>query len=409
MNITRKNFLRLTSASTMAVAIEAAVTACGGGGGGSASGAAASQNTLSPTPPASSPSPSTSASNLWSDPATWGGTVPGATDAVTISSADSIYLDTNAVCFSLDIQGTLTAVQTASVSLTTGNINIGSTGSLIVGTESAPYPAAYTCTITLNGAEVGRTVRTVSGQSMGFSNNGVGRSLQVQPGGTLSLIGVAPIYKRTKLNASAAAGTNTFTLMDSVDWLAGDDIVMGTTDFFGVSVPEKLKLTANASGNTIQTTSNIASSRWGVLQYVTDNGMSLNAGAITGVPPILNGANATPTIVDERAMLINLRRNIIVQGANDTAWTSKAFGGHCMFMSGGSTPSNALFPSVKLNGVRFNRMGQAGALGRYPIHWHMCSYNMAGNYNAPSPDFTSWPAVVPPARLAKVPTFCGCP
>ena len=324
------------------------------------------------------------ATNLWSDPATWGGTVPAATDAVVIAAGHSVILDTAAVCLSLDIQGTLTAVQTASVSLTTGHINIGAAGSLIIGTEASPYPAAYTATITLNGAEQNRVSRSVtwsgSTQTLGFSNDGVGRSLQVQAGGTLSLIGVAPNYKRTKLNANAAAGTNTFTLMDSVDWLAGDDIVMGTTDFYGISVPEKLTLATAASGTTIQTTATIASARWGALQYVTDSGMSLTAGTLTGAP------SGAATVLDERAFLINLRRNIIVQGANDTAWTSNQFGAHCMFMSGGATAAAAVFPNVKLNGVRFNRMGQAGAIGRYPIHWHMCSYNMSNGSTAVSPD-----------------------
>jgi G8 domain/Right handed beta helix region len=326
--------------------------------------------------------------NLWSDPATWGGAVPLATDVVTIAAGHTVYLDiTTAVAASLDIQGSLIAVQTASVGLTTGNINVGAAGVFQVGSVATPYPAAYTATFTLNGAEVARTTRTVSGTNLGFTNNGVGRSIQVQPGGTLTMIGGnTPTYKRTKLNANAAAGTNTFTLMDSTGWLAGDDIVMGTTDFFGVSVPEKLTLTANASGTSIQTTTTIATSRWGALQYVTDTGMSLTAGTLTGAPAGVGTNPATATVLDERAMLINLRRNIIVQGANDSAWTSNKFGVHIMAMSGGSTPGAFVQPNMKLDGVRVIRCGQAGAIGRYPIHWHMCSYNMAGNYNAASPD-----------------------
>lgn len=318
---------------------------------------------------------------LWSDPATWGGSVPLSTDAVVISSGQTVYLDTAAVALSVDIQGSLLSLPTptASISLTTGNINVGSAGVFKIGTVASPFPAAYTCTITLNGAEASRTTRTVGGTNLGFTNSGVGRSLQVQPGGVCNLIGTAPTVKRTKLNAHASASATSFTLADSTGWLAGDEIVIGTTDFFGVSTPERLTLAANASGTGITTTTGISASRWGLMQYVTDSGMSTTAGTLTSPP------SGTPTTLDERAMVINLTRNIIVQGANDTAWSTSKFGAHCMFMGRTS--------DIKLDGVQFRRVGQAGAIGRYPIHWHMMSYNMPSGMNAPS-DGTFLGAVV---------------
>jgi hypothetical protein len=253
-------------------------------------------------------------------------------------------------------------------------------GVLQIGTEGSPFPSAYTATITLTGSEVGRVSRNVNGTILGFSNSGEGRSIRVEAGGVLSLIGVAPTTKRTRLNAHAAAGATSFTLADSVTWKAGDEIVIGTTDFYGVSVPEKLTLASNASATTTVTaTSAIASKRWGLLQYVTDAGMSLTAGTLTGAP------SSAPTVLDERAFVIHLTRNIVVQGANDVAWTSNGFGAHCMFMGRTS--------SIKLDGVQFRRMGQAGALGRYPIHWHMMSFNMPSGVNAVS-DGTFLGAVV---------------
>jgi len=317
--------------------------------------------------------------NLWSDPATWGGSVPLATDAVTIASGQTVILDTAAVCLSLDIAGTLTTNRNANISLTTGNINIGATGVLEIGTEASPFPAAYTCTIELNGAEVSRVTRTIEGSNLGFTNEGTGRSIQVQPGGRLNLIGVAPTVKRTKLNATVSSGAASFTLADNTGWKAGDEIAIGTTDFYGVQTPDKLTLASDASGTSITTTTGVSSARWGALQYVTDAGMSLTAGTLTSPPA------GTPTSIDERAFVVNLTRNIIVQGANDSAWSTSKFGAHCMFMGRTS--------NIKLDGVQFRRVGQAGAIGRYPIHWHMMSYNMPSGMNAPS-DGTFLGAVV---------------
>jgi G8 domain len=318
--------------------------------------------------------------NLWSNPATWGGSVPLATDAVTIAAGQTVILDTAAVCLSLDIAGTLTTNRNANVSLTAGNINVGGSGKLEIGTEASPFPSNYTATITLNGSEASRTTRTVSGTTLGFTNNGVGRSLQVQPGGILSLIGQAPAVKRTKLNASATNGATTLTLADVTGWKAGDEIAVGTTDFFGVQTPDKLTLASNASGTSITTTTGVSSARWGALQYVTDAGMSLSPGTLT-TPPA-----GAPTVLDERAFVAHLSRNIVVQGVNDSAWTTNKFGAHCMFMG-----RNSL---IQLDGVQFRRVGQAGAIGRYPIHWHMMSYDMSAGMNVPSPTGTFLGAVI---------------
>ncbi|RFO98005.1 hypothetical protein DIC66_04575 [Rhodoferax lacus] len=415
MNITRKNFLRLTSAATMTAAIQAAVTACGGGGGGSSSSSSANASTSAGsgsgggtgtvsnpssgtgdgsviTPPTTPPA-SPSKSGYWSNPLTWAaagvpsGFVPTASDNIYISSAQTVFLDGDCVCGTLTIFGTLrsldpTSPDSKSISLTTGNINIMGSGALQIGTEAAPFPANLTATITLNGSEASRVRRTVLGTSMGFTNSGEGRSIRVESGGRLSLVGVAPATKRTKLAAHAAAGASSFTVIDNTGWRANDEIVIGTTDFYGVSVPEKLVLASVNTGlNSITTRTAIASKRWGVIQYVTDQPSSVTGESVTGITTnkaweTTSGPLGTPTALDERAFVINLTRNIIVQGANDTAWTSAKFGAHCMFM-GNAT-------SIKLDGVQFRRVGQAGALGRYPIHWHMMSYVMSSGMDAVS-------------------------
>jgi hypothetical protein len=364
--ITRSRFLRWSTAATAAAALEAAMTGCGGGGGGDGGGGSAS-----------APAPSSVGNNgAWSNPATWLGAVPTSADAVTIGAGQTVTLDTTAaVCKSLDIQGTLLAATGADIALTTGNVNVGSGGVWTIGTTGTPFPAAFNCTITLNGTESSRATRNVSGTNLGFTNSGVGRSIQVQPGGTLNFIGTAPSIKRTKLDAHAASSATSFTLADTTGWKAGDEIAIGTTDFYGVSSSEKLVLSGNATGTGINTTSGITASRWGVLQYVTDTGMTTSSVATRTTPPAGSPVLAA-NILDQRAFVVHLTRNIVIQGANDGAWTGSKFGAHMMFMGRTS--------NIKLDGVQLRRVGQAGAIGRYPIHWHMVSYNMPSGMNSPS-------------------------
>lgn len=340
------------------------LTGCGGGGGGS-DGPSAAPSQSSAVVVSGTPS---AVDGAWSNPATWGGSVPSATEAVTIRSGQLVILDTAAVCASLNIQGKLTADLTKNISLITGNIVIGPTGTLEIGTEARPFPNIYKATITLNGAEASRVTRTVGGTPLGFFNNGTGRSLIVQPGGVLSLIGQAPTVKRTKLNATVSSGASTFTLADNTGWKAGDEIAIGTTDFFAVQTPDKLTLASDASGASITTTRGISSARWGTLQYVTDSGMSLAPGVLTNPPA------TAPTVLDERAFVINLTRNIVIQGANDSAWTGRGFGAYCKVLG--------ITGTVRVNGVEFRRVSQAGVLERYPFEWHMASYNMPNGSNA---------------------------
>lgn len=365
MHITRKDFLRWSTITGISTASDVMLTGCGGGGGGG--GATPSQSIAVVTPPAPPSTPS-AVNGAWSNPATWGGTVPSAASAVTISPGQVVILDTAAVCASLNIQGKLTADISKNISLDTGNIVVGTTGTLEIGTEANPFPSSRKATITLNGAEASRIGRVVGGTPLGFFNNGTGRSLIVQPGGVLSLIGQAPLVKRTKLNATVSSGASTFTLADNTGWKAGDEIAIGTTDFYGVQTSDNLILASDASGTTISTTRGISSARWGALQYVTDSGMSLTPGTLTNPPA------TAPTVLDERAFVINLTRNIVIQGANDAVWTGNGFGAYCKVLG--------INGSVRVDGVEFRRVSQAGVLERYPFEWHMASYNMPNGTNA---------------------------
>jgi hypothetical protein len=104
---------------------------------------------------------------------------------------------------------------------------------------------------------------------------------------------------------------------------------------------------------------------------VTDNGLSLTPGVFEE----LRAHPDVADVLDERAVIVHLTRNIVIEAPNDTHW-QQGHGVHVMWM-GVST-------QVQLNGVEVRRAGQAGALGRYPLHAHMQSYNLPNGSSEPS-------------------------
>ena len=292
----------------------------------------------------------------WADTATWGGTVPIAGAAVVIPAGTTVVLNADTPNLgALTINGTLKFAG-QDVKLTASNITINATGALMVGDAAAPF--------------TNKAIITLTGARPSFPANRVidnTRGITVLDGGKLELYGASPSPVWTQLNDHAAVGTRVLTLKDTTNWKASDNVIVGPTDYYGVNPTERFVLATTASGNNLATTVPLAKFRWGKMQYMTDQGLSLTPGTYT--PPVL----PAPTQLDQRAAVGNLSRNIVIQGANDTDWTNSGFGAHVMVMG--------LSSKVFVDGVEFRRVGQAGAMGRYPFHWHMLSYDQTtGNY-----------------------------
>jgi hypothetical protein len=307
---------------------------------------------VDPSPPAPPPipappgGPSTLAPGelRWSDVATWGGAVPGAGAEVVVPAGATVVLDTSTAALgNLKIEGTLRFGQ-ADVELSAAAIQVS--GALQIGSAGAPH--LHRATITLTGAP------------LASGNNGIARGLNIQ-GGRLELYGALPQPLWSRLGEHASAGTTSLVLATPANWRAGDTIAVAPSDFYGVAATERLALAADASGNRLATRSALGAARWGRLQYATSTGMSL-APEPGYTPPVA----PAPSVLDERAAVANLSRNIVIQGADDSAWRNSGFGAHVMVMD--------LRSKVIVDGVEMRRMGQAGVLGRYPMHWHLLSY-----------------------------------
>jgi hypothetical protein len=280
----------------------------------------------------------------WSDKATWGGVLPTARADVVIPAGKVILLDMDPPALAgLRIEGTL-RFDRRNTALRANYIDV--TGALEIGTAAAPF--AQKAVITLDGAPVA-------------TNDGVSRGLNVR-GGRVELYGAAPSPTWTKLNEHAAAGATALTLKDSLyKWKVGDTVAVAPTDYYTASHTERMNL-AGVTTNKVVLDKALSAFRWGKLQYVTSTGLALTPDA-SFVPPTAT----TPTALDERATVVNLTRPIVIEGADDSAWQTSAFGAHMMIMD--------LKSKVVVDGVEFRRSGQGGVTGRYPIHWHMLSYN----------------------------------
>lgn len=296
---------------------------------------------------------------FWSDPATWGGIKPIAGQDVVIPEGMQVILDESTPALGgLTINGSL-EFEDQNLSLTADWIML--MGTLQIGTEADPFTSEAIITLTADNT------------SENIMNMGT-RGLMVM-GGTLELHGNPTQTPWTKISQSAISGSSSLSLVQPVDWQAGDEIAIGPTDFYqagnGASVSQNV-LISSVNGAQIGLQTGLNAHRWGVLQYATENGISLNSSPAVDPP----GIGFTPTVLDERAPVGHLSRNIIIQAPDDALWQSQGFGCHVMIMRLGNNHGVA-----HVNGVEIRRGGQRGLLGRYPFHWHMLSYEGSNTLN----------------------------
>jgi len=175
--------------------------------------------------------------------------------------------------------------------------------------------------------------------------SGAYRGFIVNKGGVLRLHGNNIKAGFSKLNQTAGANSSTLTLSEPRGWVAGDRIVVASTSYNPFE-SEDLFI-QSLSGTQLTLNRPLQFRHHGETQvYFTQVGNKL---------------------LDERAEVANLTRNILIQGEGAI---SNELGGHVMVMKGGA---------AYIDSVEFFQMGHAGFLGRYPFHWHLVG-NARGQY-----------------------------
>ncbi len=301
---------------------------------------------------------------LWSEASTWGSAgKPKVGDRVIIPADKHIYLDEDTpVLDELVILGHL-EFERKDVSLTARNILVND-GELSIGSQRKPF--THKAIITLNDTNLEHNLMGMMGT----------RGIVVVRGGKLELHGKSPEIAWAKINDHAEDGVTKLILAEQADWKAGDEIVLGPTDFYeaanGKSITQRIGI-SSINGKDVNLAKGIEAFHWGKLQYATTNGMSLIEENIVPTPTgdFLYGLTPdNPKVLDQRAPVGNLTRNIVIQSPDDDAWENEGFGVHIMIM-----PSSV----AHLDGVEIKRAGQRGRVRRYPFHWHMLSYRGSEN------------------------------
>jgi hypothetical protein len=280
-----------------------------------------------PQPSPTTPLPPIGTGTRWSDPATWGGTVPPAGATVVIPAGRTIVLDTILPPLNgITIEGTLAASPDHDIGITANYVFVRG-GRLQIGSAQQPY--LRNATITLTGSSAAENPATA----------GFGNKVLAVMGGTLELHGRPVTRSWTKLNASVGAGARTLTLAESPGWRVGDQVVITPS------------------------TGNMNQNEYSVATIEAINGATLVLREPTRFPHIGQRHTVGDVTFDFRSEVGLLTHNIVIQG--DAASTTSRVGGHSMFMSGANGAT------VQIANAQFQRMGQLNQLGRYPIHFHV--------------------------------------
>ncbi len=233
--------------------------------------------------------------------------------------------------------------------------------------------------------------------------------LAVSAGGNLILRGAKGIRMGTIETSPADSGTSwahlTMTLAgnktvapiyidrDVPTWGKGDHIVVTSTDYLPGHTEEfVIKDTgSDANGTYIDVDTSqpapmntIQYPHWGVA-YDYSGIVAANPGV--GPVPDTNLPSGLASHIETRAIVALLSRSIRIASEGPDPQTSRTvdhfpqtadnyYGGHTVVRDG--------FASYRVQGVEFYQLGQGGALGRYPVHFHMAR-------SVPQPDLTQTP------------------
>eukprot|EP00878_Enallax_costatus_P024164 GHUV01025763.1.p1 GENE.GHUV01025763.1~~GHUV01025763.1.p1 ORF type:complete len:516 (+),score=80.92 GHUV01025763.1:1100-2647(+) len=290
--------------------------------------------------------------DLWSRRTTWGGLEPPiANDSVVIPAGTTVMLDVSPPqLYTLLIEGSLFVDPTADFIHLQVNYILLRGGTLRAGKcLSEPHPGKFTITL-WGDKDTARRLPTF------------GAKVLANLDGTIQLFGApTAVPSWTQLNATADIGATSIVVNGMVNWQAGNTIAIASSSFDAREVD-----TATITSITQQANKTSLIQLSSPLQYTHLGVLRTYAG------------DPRQNVLDMRAEVIVLERNIVIQG--DPTTSSTMFGGHVM--STWSKSPWASYPTMQLSNVELRQMGQAFQMGRYPVHFHMMG----------DTSFTSWVA-----------------
>jgi Right handed beta helix region len=263
-------------------------------------------------------------SALWSDPATWGGEVPGEGDVAVVDRPILLDVDASVAGVRIEPAGDLVFDPAA-------RLRLRSTGNIVVHGRLQLHPADPRIVHEIEFIDVDES-RFRGGHTDTPFDEDVG--LWVMGAGLLDARG-SNKTSWTHLTGEAAAGDRTITVDDAEGWRAGDEIVVTPTE--PATVTDHF---AHHDRRTIE---------------------SVDGTEIRLDEP-LDHPHPSVTVregVTHRAEVLNLTRNVLLQGTPD--------GRSHVIMHATTEPQNIGYVGLRHMGPR---KGDEEVLGRYAIHFH---------------------------------------
>jgi hypothetical protein len=291
---------------------------------------AAAETTAPPATEAPPPAPS-----LWSDPATWGGAVPGASDVAVVDKAVMLDVDTQVAGVKILPTGLLSYDPNVSHTLSSsGNVHVEGKLSMRPSGPAVQHLLAFV------GIDEGRFVGDHTETPL---DSDVG--VWVTGAGVLDLVGTSKTAW-THLAAEANSGASTITVDDASGWQAGDEIVVTPTEQGDSTDHPHWKHHDRR-----------------VITSVSGNQVSLDKALDFSHPFVTVRSGVT-----HAAEVLNLGRNVRIEGTE---------GGrtHVQFLHAGAPQTLGWFALRHVG----PRKGDKGVLGRYALHFHMCNDAVRGS------------------------------
>jgi cell migration-inducing and hyaluronan-binding protein len=267
-------------------------------------------------PPCPHPPPGAA---LWSEAATWpNGTLPAAGDCVVIPAGKTVWLDVSPPPLGgVTIDGAL-RFECRDLALTADSIVVH--GTLEVGSTNHPFHRRATLTLTHD-----------------FVCGTEPRTLAVEDGGTLRLIGAAHGESWLRLDRTVAAGSTQVRFDRDSGWQSGDRIVIASTDYDGRQA--EVRTLVATSGRNATLDQPLAWQHYG--DFVATN--------VDGVG------------VDERAEIGLLSRPIVVRGLPLADPQGRVYSGSVVARGAG------LPPALEIAWTAFQDLGDEGIADRSPL------------------------------------------
>ena len=292
--------------------------------------------------------PATGVIKKWSDPSTWDvSTLPGLDDDILITGSGNVVefdVLSSPLLNSITIQDGAKLIisdplaEGSPLQLNVRHIHIvGLNSAFEAGTEAAPMHGRVR--IRLHGTKATLPLHgsTEAGNKVIFAH-----------GGRLDIHGTPRNPTWTRLAATANASSTSLIVQGEVDWKAGEQIAITSSDFDVDGFDEQFEaqeltiasdpLYDSMKDKTfIQFEQPLNYTHFGERQCFED------------------------VCVDTVAEVVLLSRNVIVEGNMDVDSQEEGWGGHIKMHSSDS----------RVSYVELKSMGQKGELGSYPLHWHI--------------------------------------